>query len=314
MVAQSTSTVLMVRPVAFQSNPLTAASNSFQNHDADAAIEVVQAQALGEFEGLVAALQNAGVEVIVVDDKHEPHTPDAVFPNNWISTHSDGTVVTYPMMANNRRLERRRDVMDKVLPQAGFDIAKIVDFSPAERKEQFLEGTGSLVLDRVNGIAYACLAPRTHPAVLDNFASSLDYKVVLFTAVDRQGQQIYHTNVLMCIGTGYSVICTQAIADEAERDQVLDSLHTTGHEIVDISYAQLEQFAGNMLELMSAEGDRLLAMSQRAADCLTAAQKEVLSQYVNIVSAPINVIEDNAGGSVRCMLAEVFLQKATDFS
>ena len=310
MGAQSTSTVMMVRPAAFQSNPLTAASNSFQDHGAAMAPDEAQSKAVEEFDGLVAALRQAGVNVLVVEDQLQPHTPDAVFPNNWISTHADGTVVTYPMLAENRRLERRRDVIDDIFPNAGFEITKVVDLSPAERRGQYLEGTGSLVLDRINRIAYACVAPRTHESVLQEFAKTLDFKPVLFTAVDRHGHPIYHTNVLMCIGSGYAVICSAAIPDAQERNEVLALLTDTGHEIVDLTYDQLEQFAGNMLELVSESGSMLLAMSQRAADSLTPAQTDLLNRYVNIVSAPINVIEDSAGGSVRCMLAEVFLNKS----
>ncbi len=292
--------------------PLTAESNSFQDHKSAMAPEVAQRKAVEEFDGLVSALRRAGVNVLVVEDELNPHTPDAIFPNNWISTHADGTVVTYPMMAENRRLERRRDVIDKVLPEAGFDVSKVIDLSPSERREQYLEGTGSLVLDRVNRIAYACVAPRTHESVLKEFAKALDFETLLFTAVDRHGQQIYHTNVLMCVGTGYAVICSEAIADSQEKQRVMSSLARNGHEIVDLTYDQLEQFAGNMLEVVSQSGDLLLAMSQRAADSLTGEQIEVLNRYVVIVSAPINVIEDSAGGSVRCMLAEVFLGKTTE--
>lgn len=311
--AQSASAVMMIRPVAFQSNPLTADSNSFQDFENALVPEEAQKAALKEFDRLVSTLRAAGVHVLVVEDTVDPHTPDSVFPNNWISTHTDGTAVTYPMLAVNRRLERRDDVLTEILPGAGFDVRNVVDLSPAESQGKYLEGTGSLVLDRQNRIAYACIAPRTDNQVLADFSQALNYEAVVFTAVDRHDQQIYHTNVLMCVGTGYAVICAEAISDERERRMVLDQLSQTGHELVIIDYRQLEHFAGNMLELITAQGKRLLVMSTRALESLTDEQKHCLKKYVSIISSDISVIEDSSGGSVRCMLAELFLPTSQRF-
>lgn len=309
---QCASTVIMVRPVAFHANPLTMDSNSFMNEDLALSDEQQQSAALSEFEGLVAALRDAGVRVLVFDDTRAPGTPDSVFPNNWVSFHADGTVVLYPMMAVNRRTERRMDIIEALSSDEHFQIREIIDLSGHEMEERFLESTGSLVLDRPNRIAYACLSPRTHVEVLGEFAQRLDYEVVTFDATDRDGQAIYHTNVMMAQGNGFAVICAEAIRDQVQRRAVLGKLESLGHEIVEISMSQMEQFAGNMLELESLAGEKILAMSQRARESLKEEQLETLGKHAQLVSAPINVIEDSAGGSVRCMLAEVFLPKTAE--
>ncbi len=304
--SQTVSTVLMVRPAGFESNPLTAASNAFQSGPSSSPAEQ-QAAALREFDGLVSALRDAGIEVIVIDDTRDPHTPDAIFPNNWISTHADGRVVLYPMEAENRRTERRRDVVDLLVNRYGRQVSDIVDLSGHESAGHYLEGTGSMVLDRVHRIAYACLSTRTHLDVLGDFAQRLDYDVVAFEAVDRHGVPIYHTNVLMSLGESLAVICDEAIARRDQRDAVLAQLRNTGHDILSLSYAQLEAFAGNMLELCSADGVPVWALSQQAWDSLDTAQREKLAADHRIVHAPIDKIEAAAGGSVRCMLAEIHL-------
>lgn len=263
--------------------------------------------ALREFDGLVAALRDAGVEVIVIHDRSEPHTPDAIFPNNWISMHADGRVVLYPMEAENRRTERRADIVDYLATECGRQVTEVVDLSEHEQAGHFLEGTGSMVLDRVNRIAYACVSTRTHLDPLGDFAQRMGYEVVAFDAVDNDGVPIYHTNVLMNIGENSAVICDVAIPREDQRNAVLSRLRETGHEVIRLTYAQLHSFAGNMLELRSGDGGRILAMSQQAYDSLDEEQRKTLAARGRIVSVAINNIESSAGGSVRCMLAEVHL-------
>ncbi|MEM9209188.1 MAG: arginine deiminase-related protein [Pseudomonadota bacterium] len=304
--SQLASTVVMVRPVAFQSNPLAAASNTFMNPQ-DVPADEEQSRAVTEFDGVVAALREAGVNVIVVDDLLEPHTPDAIFPNNWMTTHMSGCVVLYPMQVPNRRGERRSDIIDDLASKHGFRVADVIDLSPHEARGEYLEGTGSLVLDRIHQIAYACLSPRTHIDVLGEFAQRLDYEVVAFDAVDPDGEPIYHTNVMMNVGDVFAVICDESIRRQDQRAAVLRSLEQTGHEIIRITYEQMLSMAGNMLEIQSVDGEPLMAMSQRAHNALTAAQIRSIEAHARIVSAPIDHIEDSAGGSVRCMLAEIHL-------
>lgn len=306
--SQLASSVLMVRPARFQSNPLTIGSNRFQT-DADASAEEQQQLALSEFDALVAVLRSGRIEVIVVQDDVEPHTPDAVFPNNWVSFHADGRVVLYPMEADNRRTERRLDVIERLDREHGFFVSEVVDLSPHETNGHFLEGTGSLVLDRVNRIAYACLSSRTHLDALGDFAQRMNYQVVAFDAVDREGVPIYHTNVMMNVGEALAVICEATITRDEQREAVLESLRASGHEILSLDFDQLYAFAGNMLELRNMAGERVLAMSEQAYNSLDDAQLEVLRSNGGIIKSPINSIEALAGGSVRCMLAEIHLPK-----
>ncbi|MCH8242479.1 MAG: amidinotransferase [Planctomycetes bacterium] len=306
--SQLASSVLMIRPARFESNPLTAESNKFQGKTSASPAEQ-HAAALQEFDGLVASLRDKGIDVVVVDDTAEPHTPDSIFPNNWVSFHADGRVVLYPMEARNRRTERRLDIVESLGSEQGFHVSEIVDLSHHESAEQYLEGTGSLVLDRVNRIAYACLSTRTQLDVLGDFAQRMDYDVVAFDAVDREGAPIYHTNVLMSIGETIAVICDESIARDDQRAAVLERLQETGHEIVTLDYDQLDAFAGNMLELRSASGQRLIAMSQQAYDSLSDSQLATLSANAEILTVPIDTIESSAGGSVRCMLAEIHLPR-----
>ena len=307
--SQLASSVLMIRPTRFQSNPQTADSNAFQT-EPDASPAEQQRAALPEFEGLVSALRGAGVDVVVFDDTPEPHTPDSVFPNNWVSFHADGTVVIYPMEAENRRGERRIDIIDRLDTELGFQVREVVDLSHHEANGHFLEGTGSMVLDRVNRIAYACLSSRTHLDVLGDFAQRMDYDVVAFEAVDRDGVPIYHTNVLMNVGERLAVICDGAILRDEQRTAVLERLEATGHEIISLSFDQLLAFAGNMLELRAADGVPVIAMSRRAWNSLSEEQRAVCEANGRIVTAAIDDIEDSAGGSVRCMLAEIHLPKS----
>jgi hypothetical protein len=306
--SQLASAVLMIMPVRFESNPHTAASNKFQGRNPDTPAQQ-QADAAREFDGLAAALQSAGITVIRFDDTPDPHTPDAIFPNNWVSFHADGSVVLYPMEAPNRRTERRPDIIESLATKYGYQVREVIDLSGHEDNGHYLEGTGSLVLDRVNRIAYACLSSRTHLDALGDFAQKLDYDVVAFDAVDADGAPIYHTNVLMNVGEELAVICSEAIPREDQREAVLKSLSDSGHQVVDISFAQMNAFAGNMLELRSADGGRVIAMSQQARDSLDSDQLAAIEANARIVSAPIDHIESSAGGSVRCMLAEIHLQK-----
>ena len=307
--SQLANSVLMIRPARFESNPETAASNRFQGKTA-ATPEEQHRAALQQFEDLAAALRANGIDVIIVDDTLEPHTPDSIFPNNWVSFHADGRVVLYPMEAENRRTERRMDIVEHLDAQLGFQVREIVDLSHHESSGHYLEGTGSMVLDRVNRVAYACLSSRTQLDALGDFAQRMDYDVVAFEAVDRHGEPIYHTNVLMHIGEEIAVVCDAAIVRDDQKQAVLERLRSTGHEVVSLDFAQLEAFAGNMLELRGADGERVLAMSQQAYDSLHDEQRALLGDNARIVTADIGDIESSAGGSVRCMLAELHLPRS----
>jgi hypothetical protein len=306
--SQLTDTVLMIRPARFESNPLTADSNAFMEPMTESPAEQ-QAAATAEFEGVADALRQSGVRVIVVDDTPEPHTPDAIFPNNWVSFHADGRVVLYPMEAENRRTERRQDIIDRLDTDEGFHVSEVVDLSSHELEGRYLEGTGSLVLDRPNRVAYACLSSRTQLDVLGDFAQRLDYDVIAFDAVDRDGTPIYHTNVIMSVGEALAMVCADSIAREDQRQAVIDRLGQTGHEVLTLTYDQLDAFAGNMLELRATDGVRVVAMSERAFGSLTEEQRRALDANGRIAQAPIETIERSAGGSVRCMLAEVHLPR-----
>jgi hypothetical protein len=296
----------MIRPTRFESNPMTAESNVFQGRTTATPAEQ-QESATQEFDALVDALRTAGINVIVENDTSDPHTPDSIFPNNWVSFHGDGKVVLYPMEAPNRRTERRADIIDRLASDHGFQIVEVLDLSGHEAAEHYLEGTGSMVLDRSNKIAYACLSSRTQLDPLGDFAQRMNYDVVSFDAVDQSGVPIYHTNVLMNVGEAVAVICAEAIAREDQREAVLARLRETGHSIVVLSYEQLDAFAGNMLELKNNDGDRVLAMSTQAWNSLDARQRASLQENAKIIHSPIDNIESSAGGSVRCMLAEVHL-------
>ncbi len=306
MRSQTTAHILMIRPVRFGFNEQTATSNAFQNISFGEATQAnAQAEALQEFDQMTQHLTRLGVDVIVIDDTAEPHTPDAIFPNNWVSFHNNGTVITYPMQAENRRLERREDIIATLEKQ--FYINRRVDLSGFEAQEAFLEGTGSMVLDRKHKIAYACLSPRTHASVLKAFSIQMNYDIVSFTAVDAQQRQIYHTNVLMCVGDMFAVICLEAIPDLDERIMVRNTLEQTGKQIVEISLAQMNQFAGNMLEIKNLQGDKLLIMSDAAYYSLTPEQIGTLGDYCSIHHFDLSMIEGNGGGSARCMMAEIHL-------
>ena len=303
---QSASAVLMIRPANFGANPETAGSNAFQKDTASGAGP--QARALAEFDALVEALRQAGVVVEVFEDRSEPVTPDAVFPNNWVSFHADGSAWLYPMLALNRRWERRPDILETLKAERGYVLGEVNDLTFSELDGRYLEGTGSLVLDRVNRIAYAGLSPRTDSRLLQEWAGRSGYEVVSFRARDTRGNAIYHTNVMLCIGTGFALGCFDCI-DATDRERVTKRLADTGHEVIGISPYQMEAFAGNMLELSGRYGETVIAMSTRAERALNPAQRAALERHGRIVSSPIETIEDCAGGSVRCMLAEIHLPR-----
>lgn len=299
----------MIRPVAFRSNPQTADSNQFQADPGSVNRVLEQRAAAAQFQGLADTLRAAGVGVVVEPDRPEPDTPDSIFPNNWVSFHADGSVVLYPMMARNRRAEVRPDIIERLSTERGYRVERVVDMTGAAEAGHFLEGTGSLVLDRPNRIAYAALSPRTTIEGLAEFGQRLDYEIVAFEALDRNGDAIYHTNVMMSAGDGFAVICDGTIRDVEQRRAVLRKLETTGHEIISIDERQMARFLGNCLQLEAADGSRLVAMSRQAEEALTEEQVARLRRHGRIVSSPIQDIERSAGGSVRCMLAEIHLPR-----
>ena len=305
---QSAGAVLMVRPARFGFNPQTAASNAFQQsgHIPDPA--ETQTLVLSEFAGLAEALQRAGVAVMIAPDTPVPAKPDAIFPNNWVSFHFDGTVVLYPMLAPNRRAERRGEILELAAAWGRFRVSRTVDLTHREAEGKFLEGTGSLVLDRTHRIAYASLSPRTDLDVLGEFAQLLDYELVTFEAEGTGAQPVYHTNVAMAIGTRFAVVCGEAIARPQHREAVFTRLRAAGHDIIDITQRQMYAFAGNLLEL-APPGGRIIALSTTAWRSLDAAQRRVLESHGDIVPVAIPTIERMGGGGVRCMLAELHLPK-----
>ena len=298
---QTTDTVLMVRPAAFGFNEETAASNAFQKEGEQADIAAAARRESDEYIGL---LRENGIKVIAVEDTAEPHTPDSVFPNNWFSTHDDGTLVLYPMFAENRRRERKPAVLDAI--RAGFDVRRTVDLTHYEKEGLFLEGTGSMVLDRVNRIAYACRSPRTSGEVLEDLCLRLGYRPVLFDAVDEGGRRIYHTNVMMNIGSSIAVVCAEAIRDARQLSMVRDLLEKTGKTTVEITFDQMEHFAGNMLELRSSSGEPCLVMSRAAYGSLTDEQLSLLGSGMRLIKPDLRATERTGGGSARCMAAEIF--------
>jgi hypothetical protein len=306
---QTTNSILMIRPVAFRMNEQTAVNNYYQKVIEGLLPATVNAKAQEEFDAFVAKLRAVGINVIVVDDVLDLDTPDSIFPNNWISFHENGDVVLYPMFAENRRRERREDILD-LLEDNGFVINEIMDYTTAEDDGYFLEGTGSIVLDRENGKAYCALSPRADEELFIEFCEDFEYSPVIFEAfqtVENERKLIYHTNVMMCIGDTFAVICADCIDDKKERKMVLDSLRGDGKEIILISESQLTNFAGNMLEVMGANERRYLVMSASAHQSLTKKQIQQLEEHITILSANLDTIEACGGGSARCMMAEIFL-------
>jgi hypothetical protein len=298
-----TNRVLVVRPAAFGYNSETAGSNAFQNQVALSRDEILY-QALIEFDRAVEILRDAGVEVFVAHDTPFPEKPDAVFPNNWISFHSNGELILYPMEARNRRCERRLELVVEL--QQKLNFSQVFDLSYFEEKSKFLEGTGSVVFDHENRKAYAAISSRTNEEVLNKLCAHLNYNPILFHAEDEQGLAIYHTNVIMCVGANFVVICLEAIATASERVLILETIRNSGKEVVDISMHQLKNFAGNMLALKGRDDDALLVLSATAKESLNQNQLNFLSGRVRLVVLPIETIEAIGGGSARCMLAEIF--------
>lgn len=298
---QHTSHLLMIRPVNFGFNAETAVNNAFQNNTA----EDVQQKAQEEFDAFVVMLSENKLEVTVVEDMLYPATPDSVFPNNWISFHTDGRIFLYPMFAPNRRLERNPAVVEVM--RSRFDVTEIIDLSRFENEQLFLEGTGSMVLDRENKIAYACVSPRTSEMVLHEFCRLAGYKPVTFSATDENGLAVYHTNVMMCVAKTFAVVCLESIAAQDDKAALLYCLNQTGKKIIAISLQQMNHFAGNMLQVINRDGKLLLVMSTQAYQSLTAAQIAELETHNRIIHASLTNIEMAGGGSARCMLAEVFL-------
>jgi hypothetical protein len=311
---QAAPAVMMVRPDYFGYNPETAASNSFQQSESKVDLQAIRAQAGIEFDNLLLTLKTRGIAVVEFTPKGGERAPDAVFPNNWVSFHPDGKVVIYPMMAPNRRLERRMDYIRTLEKQHHFEVSEVIDLSHFEREGLYLEGTGSLVIDYMNGIIYANFSPRTNPKLVDKVAEILEYKVCMFKAVDAMGQDIYHTNVLMCIAGCYAVVCTDSITDIAERTDLESSLTSSGHELIAISKPQMSMFAGNMMELRGKEDQSVLVMSQNAYNSLTKDQIRIIEKNSTIVSSPIDTIEKYGGGSVRCMMAGIFLPRKKEIT
>jgi len=308
---QTTNSVLMIRPVAFRMNEQTAVNNYYQKVLDHLLPATANVKAQEEFDAFVQKLRAVGVNVVVVDDTANPDTPDSIFPNNWISFHENGDVVLYPMFAENRRGERREDVLD-IVEDHGFVINEIMDYTSAEEDGFYLEGTGSIVLDRENGKAYCALSPRSDEELFIEFCEDFEYSPVIFEAfqtVDGERKLIYHTNVMLCIGDTFAVICAESIDDKKERKMVLDSLRGDGKEIILITEAQVNSFAGNMLEVRGADDRRYLVMSSSAYQSLTKKQIAQLEEHLTILSSSLDTIEACGGGSARCMMAEVFLPK-----
>ena len=306
---QVANSILMIRPVAFRMNEQTIVNNHFQKELREMLPSAVNAKAQQEFDAFVEKLRAVGVNVVVVDDLLETDTPDSIFPNNWVSFHENGDVVLYPMFAENRRAERREDVLD-ILEQKGFVIENIVDFTSAEEENMFLEGTGSMILDRANAKAYCALSPRANEELFIEFCEDFDCAPVIFEAyhtVDGKKELVYHTNVMMSIGEHFAVICADMIEDKKERKMVLDNLRADGKEIILINEKQVNQFAGNLLEVSSADDKRFIVMSNAALESLNANQKKQLEKYGTILNVDLHTIETCGGGSARCMIAEIFL-------
>ena len=308
---QTTNTILMIRPINFRMNEQTSVNNYYQE-ELDLKNAEINRKAQQEFDAYVAKLQQFGIQVIVVLDTDEFDTPDSLFPNNWISFHEDGTVALYPMCAKNRRLERREDILE-ILEENGFLIENVVDYSSAEKEEIFLEGTGSLLLDRVNRKAYCALSPRADEDLFIEFCEDFEYTPILFNAnqtVDKKRKAIYNTNVMMCLAETFAVICLSSIDDKQERKNVLRHLKEDKKQIIEITEEQVNHFAGNMLQVKGANDKRFLVMSQSAFDCLTQTQIQQITKHCKIISSSLETIETCGGGSARCMMAEIFLPKS----
>ncbi len=304
---QTTNHILMVRPANFGFNEQTAESNAFQTNDTSLSQKEISKKAITEFDAFVEKLQAVGVNVIVAEDSAEPVKHDAIFPNNWVTFHEDGKVITYPMYAPMRRLERQPSILQQI--ENEFVVKSIFRMEEAESEGFFLEGTGSMILDRPQKIVYACLSPRTDEVMLDKFCTITGFTKVVFTSVDGKGQEIYHTNVMMALGETFAVICLDTIPNQEERNNVVQALTHSNKKIIEISQAQVLSFAGNMLQVKGTNDTPYLVMSQQAYQSLSTSQIQEIESHTNILAVPIPIIETYGGGSVRCMMAEVFLQE-----
>ncbi len=299
---QTTSHLLMIRPVHFEFNKQTAVNNSFQVVLKD---KNISCKAMEEFDRLVTVLTAHGMDVTVVEDTPEPNTPDSIFPNNWISFHADGTVCIYPMFAINRRAERKPQVIRKIREK--FQVSRTIDLTYYEQEGRFLEGTGSMILDRENRIVYACLSARTDKKVLQDFCDRFFYKAVVFHGVDEQKSPIYHTNVMMNLADKYVCICLETITDPTEKENVISTIHGSSKEIIELSFDQINHFAGNMLQVENCKGEKFLMMSSQAYRSLDSQQLTRLGSFNFLIHSDLDIIETVGGGSARCMMAEIFL-------
>ncbi len=303
---QTTSHILMVRPAHFGFNEETADSNAFQTRDERLTPSEIRQRARGEFDQFVERLRQAGIHVLVAEDSEQPIKPDAVFPNNWVTFHQEGFLITYPMYAPTRRLERREEVVQVAL-QAGFPLKKRLHLENNEAVGRYLEGTGSMIFDHLHCVAYACLSPRTDEHLFREVCAVLQYEPVVFHAVDARGQEIYHTNVLMALGETFVVICLDTVRDARERALLEEKFRATGKEILTITLEQMQAFAGNMLQVRNGAGQTFLVMSEQAFRSLTAEQVQALEKHTQLLHSPLYTIETYGGGSARCMMAEVFM-------
>lgn len=306
-IQQTTSNILMIRPSNFGFNEETAVNNSFQTKDQTLNAEEVKQQAMKEFDNFVAKMRGEGINVMVMEDTTDPIKPDAVFPNNWVTFHQDGMVITYPMYSEIRRKERRQDIIEKL--KENFKVEGTFQMEKFEAENRFLEGTGSMILDRVNKICYACTSPRTEEGLLDLFCELGHYQKAAFQSVDANGDDIYHTNVMMALGEDFVVIGLDTIKDEGQKKMLLDLFEKTNKAVIDISFDQILKFAGNMLQVRNEAGQTYLVMSQQAYKSLTEEQIKEIEMRTKILHSPIETIETLGGGSARCMMAEVFLPK-----
>ena len=313
MSRQTTNQVLMIRPVAFTYNVETANDNHYQIAPAKSEAAQIQNKALEQFDGLVAILRQNGIAVTVIEDTPSPATPDSIFPNNWVSFHDNGEAIVYPMLAHNRRAEKRQEIITQLAAMSNRKVSQITDYSWFENDEIFLEGTGSMILDREHKIAYAAISERMHLEALQTFCQKMGYRPFPFNALQSVGTKrlpIYHTNVMMCLGNTFAVVCLDSIDDMGERQNLITQLESTSKEVVAISEEQVTHFAGNMLELFNDRNERLLIMSSAAYRSLEDGQKTTLEKHCRLVHSPLSTIERNGGGSARCMMAEVFLPEA----
>jgi len=304
--SQIASTILMVRPASFGFNAETAQNNVFQKN-VKGSQKTIQQKAVAEFDKFVATLRKKGIDVIVFEDTAKPVKPDALFPNNWFCTLEDGTLAVFPMYAPNRRIEKRNDLLEMLVNK--YNVRDVEDWSEYEAESLFLEGTGSMIIDQEYKVIYACISPRTNKSVLEKFAQAHGYKAMLFDSKDEGGTDVYHTNVIMHLGETYAVICMESIPNEAERIAVSQLLISTGHEVVPITLKQVHAFAGNMLQVKNAKGEKFTILSKSAYSSLTKEQRDILQTHSTLLPIDITTIETIGGGSTRCMMAEIFLEK-----